>query len=154
MIRNSARESTGCYFTSKQFAYSKTGPVEAIALGFKPEKLLEVLRSVAGNPSISLPEHSFDINFSRGKTRFILERFFYSLNAVGTLGAYNEVTQDMICGTVRTSFSKTRVQFSTKHTNQMLLIKFAHICTKILESLNFDRFRGNCRISVKFANRI
>ena len=96
MIRNSARESTGCYFTSKQFAYSKTGPVEAIALGFKPEKLLEVLRSVAGNPSISLPEHSFDINFSRGKTRFILERFFYSLNAVGTLGAYNEVTQDMI----------------------------------------------------------
>ncbi len=96
MIRNSARDSTGCYFTSKQFAYSKTGPVEAIALGFKPEKLLEVLRSVAGNPSISLPEHSFDINFSRGKTRFILERFFYSLNAVGTLGAYNEVTQDMI----------------------------------------------------------
>ena len=95
-IRNSARESTGCYFTSKQFAYSKTGPVEAIALGFKPEKLLEVLRSVAGNPNISLPEHSFDINFSRGKTRFILERFFYSLNAVGTLGAYNEVTQDMI----------------------------------------------------------
>ena len=96
MIRNSARDSTGCYFTSKQFAYGKTGPVEAIALGFKPEKLLEVLKSVAGNPSISLPEHSFDINFSRGKTRFILERFFYSLNAVGTLGAYNEVTQDMI----------------------------------------------------------
>lgn len=54
------------------------------------------MRSVAGNPNISLPEHSFDINFSRGKTRFILERFFYSLNAVGTLGAYNEVTQDMI----------------------------------------------------------
>ena len=95
-VRNSAGESTGCYFTSKQFAYSRTGPVEAIALGFKPEKLLEVLRSVAGNPSISLPEHSFDINFSRGKTKFILERFFYSLNAVGTLGAYNEVTQDMI----------------------------------------------------------
>ena len=68
-IRNSANDSTGCYFTSKQFAYSKTGPVEAIALGFKPEKLLEVLRSVAGNPDISLPEHSFDINFSHGKTR-------------------------------------------------------------------------------------
>ena len=95
-IRNSASDSTGCYFTSKQYAYSKTEPVEAIALGFKPEKLLEVLRSVAGNPSISLPEHSFDINFSRGKSKFILERFFYSLNAVGTLGAYNEVTQDMI----------------------------------------------------------
>ncbi len=95
-IRSSARDSTGCYYTSKQQAYSKTGPVEAIALGFKPEKLLEVLRSVAGNPSISLPEHSFNINLSRGKTRFLLERFFYSLNAVGTLGAYNEVTQDMI----------------------------------------------------------
>ena len=95
-VRNSAADSTGCYFTSKQYAYSKTGPVEAIALGFNPDKLLEVLRSVAGNPNISLPEHSFDINFSRGKTRFILERFFYSLNAVGTLGAYNEVTQDMI----------------------------------------------------------
>ena len=95
-IRSSAADSTGCYFTSKQHAYSKTESVEAIALGFKPEKLLEVLRSVAGNPNISLPEHSFDINFSRGKTRFIIERFFYSLNAVGTLGAYNEITQDMI----------------------------------------------------------
>ncbi|GIR49505.1 MAG: hypothetical protein CM15mP58_16020 [Burkholderiaceae bacterium] len=31
-IRNSANDSTGCYFTSKRFAYSKTGPVEAIAL--------------------------------------------------------------------------------------------------------------------------
>ena len=95
-IRSSAADSTGCYFTSKQHAYSKTESVEAIALGFKPGKLLEVLRSVAGNPNISLPEHSFDINFSRGKTRFIIERFFYSLNAVGTLGAYNEITQDMI----------------------------------------------------------
>ena len=95
-IANSAEESTGCYFTGRQDAYSKTGPVEAIALGFNPDKLLEVLRSVAGNPNISLPEHSFNINLSRGKTRFLLERFFYSLNAVGTLGAYNEVTQDMI----------------------------------------------------------
>jgi len=95
-IRQSARESTGCYFTGKQDAYGKTGSVEAIALGFNPEKLLEVLKSVAGNPNISLPEYSFNINFSRGKAKFILERFFYSLNAVGTLGAYNEVTQDMI----------------------------------------------------------
>ena len=95
-IRNSAADSTGCYYTSKQYSQSTTGPIEGIAIGFNPDKLLEVLRSVAGNPNITLPEHSFDINFSRGKTRFILERFFYSLNAVGTLGAYNEVTQDMI----------------------------------------------------------
>ena len=77
-IRNSAADRTGCYFTSKQHAYSKTESVEAIALGFKPDKLLEVLRSVAGNPNISLPEHSFNINFSRGKTRFILERFLFT----------------------------------------------------------------------------
>ena len=94
--RMSSGDSIGCYFANKQHAASKSGPIEAIALAFNPNKLLEVLRSVAGNPNISLPEHSFDINFSRGKTRFILERFFYSLNAVGTLGAYNEVTQDMI----------------------------------------------------------
>ena len=95
-IRHSAAERTGSYFTSKQFAYSKTDSIQAIALGFNPEKLLEVLRTVAGNPTISLPDHSFEISFSRGRSKFLLERFFYSLNAVGTLGAFNEVTQDMI----------------------------------------------------------
>ena len=37
-VRNSAADRTGCYFTSKQHAESTTGPVEAIAIGFKPDK--------------------------------------------------------------------------------------------------------------------
>ena len=95
-ISNSAAECTGTYLTNKQATYGKSNGIEAIAIGFNPEKLLEVLKSVGGNPNIVLPEHSFEINFARGRTKFLLERFFYSLNAIGTLGAFNETTQDMV----------------------------------------------------------
>ena len=95
-ISNSAGKCTGTYLTNKQATCAKSSGIEAIAIGFNPEKLLEVFRSVAGNPNICLPEHSFEINFARGRGRFLLERFFYSLNAIGTLGAFNETTQDMI----------------------------------------------------------
>ena len=152
-VLNSAADSTGCYFTSKQYAYSKTESVEAIALAFKPDKLLEVLRSVAGNPNISLPEHSFNINFSRGKTRFILERFFYSLNAVGTLGAYNEVTQDMIMRHCAYIILETQgYNLSTKvlaHKSNVIDQVCAYMYENLGESLTLTGLEAIAGISVR-----
>tara|TARA_B100000575_G_scaffold294432_1_gene310314 strand:- start:8272 stop:9339 length:1068 start_codon:yes stop_codon:yes gene_type:complete len=135
-VRHSAADCTGSYFTGNQLAYAQTDSVKAIALGFNPDKLLEVLRSVAGNPGISLPEHSFEINFSRARSRFLLERFFYSLNAVGTLGAFNEVTQDMIMRHCAYLILETQgYNLSTKvlaHKSNVI----DHVCAYMFENLS------------------
>ena len=95
-IASNGSDAKGLYLTSRQKIASHTSSVEALAIGFEPAVFLRVLKSVSGNPDYVLPNRSFEIDFKHGKQKFLLERFLFSLNAVGALGAFNEVTQDMI----------------------------------------------------------
>jgi AraC-like DNA-binding protein len=94
-LKHCANERIGSYLCG-DLTIGDSEPTLAVAVGFNPSKLLETMRSISKNEEIELPEIGFNINFKNEQMSFLLERFLFSLNALGSFKLFNKVGQELI----------------------------------------------------------
>ncbi len=128
---------------------SLTSNIEALAVGFNPSKLEQMMKHFACNKNIKLPQYSKRINFNSPQIADLKKTFFQSINAAGSFGAFDHVTADMIlrhCALILLSSMNEKIKVTAFVNNSQIIDK---LCSKLYSNISepytltfMERFSG------------